>query len=151
MESRESLLQSTLGQADTPATWIYSARTGYLSSFFGGPLAGAAIALVNAYRLKRLAKDWPIGLLAAAETIGALWWWRHGGESWVVELVGRDAQQILFRILGLGFFFLVYGWHREYYRNMAVLGIKPESGAYLGIAAVVGGLVATFALGAALS
>ncbi|HEY2782033.1 MAG TPA: hypothetical protein VGI90_14725 [Steroidobacteraceae bacterium] len=151
METRDNLLQATLGHDDSPATSIYSVRTGYLSSFFGGPLAGATVALANAYRLKRLGTDWPIGLLALAATIGPMWWWIHGGAKWLADYAGRDAQSVAFRVLGLGFFALVYGWHRRYYRNMAFFGLKPPSGWPIGIAAVIGGLAMNYALATVLT
>jgi hypothetical protein len=146
METRDDLLQPTLGRDDSPATSIYSARTGYLASFFGGPLAGAAIALVNAHRLKRLSMDWPLGLLAAAVTVVPTWWWFRGGRSWVVAHVGAGAQGILFRALGLGFFAIVYSWHRQYYRNMALFGLSAPSGWMIGVAAVIGSLAVSYGL-----
>jgi len=120
-------------------------------SFFGGPLAGAVIALVNAHRLRRLGTDWPLGVLALAATLGPLWWWFRGGAQWVIAHVGNGMQQLAFRVLGLGFFALVYGLHRQYYRNMTFLGITPPSGWPLGVAAVVGSLAVNFGLAAVLS
>jgi hypothetical protein len=152
METRDDLLQPTLGQSDSAATSIYSARAGYFASFFGGPLAGAAIGLVNAYRLKRLRLDWPLGLLALAVTIGPMWWLsRGGGRQWAVAHLGSGGQGWLLRVLGLGFFALVYGRHRQYYRNMALFGLTPPPGREIGVAAVIGSLAVTFALGLILS
>jgi hypothetical protein len=151
METREDLLQATLGHSDSPAASIYSALTGYMASFFGGPVAGATVALVNAYRLKRLGTDWPLGLLALVATAGASWWWFHGGARWITAYAGTGVQEILFRILGLGFFAVAYARHRQYYRNMTYFGLTPPSGWPLGIAAVIGGLAVNFALAAVLS
>lgn len=151
METPDDLLQPTLGQRGSPATSIYSAQTGYVVSFFGGPLAGAAIALTNAYRLKRLRTDWPLGLLAIAGTVGPMWWWFRSGARWITALAGSDAGGVAFRVLGLAFFALVYGWHRQYYRNMAFFGITPPSGWLIGIAAVVGGIATNIGLAAVLS
>jgi len=151
VETRDDLLQPTLGKTDSPATSIYSALTGYIASFFGGPLAGAAIALANAYRLKRLRTDWPLALLALAATAGPMWWWFRGGAQWVTAYAGDGAQMLGLRVLGLGFFALVYGWHRQYYRNMTFLGLSPPSGWVIGIAAVVGSLAVDFGLQAVLS
>lgn len=151
METRDDLLQPTLGRRDSPATSIYSALTGYVVSFFGGPLAGATIALANAYRLRRLGTDWPLALLAIAVTAGPMWWWFHGGGAWVTAHVGGGSQVIVFRALGLGFFAVVYSWHRQYYRNMALLGLTPPSGWLIGVAAVAGSLAVDFGLQAVLS
>lgn len=146
METRDDLLQPTLGHSDSPATSIYSAQTGYIVSFFGGPLAGATIALANAYRLKRLRTDWPLGLIAIAATAGPMWWWFRGGAQWIAIHAGGGAREVVFRALGLGFFALVYGWHRQYYRNMTLFGLTPPSGWLIGIAAVIGSLVVDFLL-----
>jgi hypothetical protein len=151
METRDDLLQATLGHSDSPATSIYSALTGYMASFFGGPVAGATVALVNAYRLKRLGTDWPLGLLALAATIGPMWWWFHGGARWITAYAGAGVQEVLYRVLGLAFFAVVYGCHRQYYRNMTYFGLTPPSGWPLGIGAVAGGLAVNFALAAVLS
>lgn len=151
METPEDLLQPTLGHPASPATSIYSAQTGYVVSFLGGPLAGATIALANAYRLKRLWTDWPLGLLAIAATVGPMWWWFRGGAQRIAAVAGGDAREVAFRALGLGFFALVYGWHRQYYRNMAFLGLTPPSGWLIGIAAVVAGIAVNLGLAAVLS
>lgn len=151
MDTRDDLLKPSLGQGDSPANSIYSARTGYLASFFGGPLGGAIVALANAYRLKRLKIDWPIGLLGVAVTIGPIWWWMRGGAHWAAAYGGRDAAQVGFRVGGLGFFAVVYAWHRRYYRNMDLLGIKPPEGTLIGFVAVVAALAMEAAIVAALS
>lgn len=151
METPDDLLQPTLGQRDTPAASIYSARAGYVASFFGGPLAGATIALANAYRLKRLRSDWPLGLIAIAATAAPMWWWFRGGAQWVAVHAGGGASEILLRALGLGFFALVYGWHRQYYRNMTFLGLTPPSGWVIGIVAVAAGVAVEIGLAAVLS
>lgn len=147
MEARDDLLQPTLGRSDGPATSIYSARTGYFASFFGGPLAGAAIALVNAHRLNRLRTDWPLGLLAVAATVAPLWWLsRGGGNQWFISHLGNGGEGFLLRVLGLGFFTLAYAWHRQYYRNMAFMGLTPPPGGTMGVAATIGSLLVSFAL-----
>lgn len=151
MQTPEDLLQPTLGQRNSPATSIYSALTGYIASFFGGPLAGATIALANAYRLNRLRTDWPLGLLALAATAAPMWWWFRGGAQWVTVHAGGGSQMVLFRVLGLGFFAAAYGWHRQYYRNMALFGLKSPPGWLIGVAAVVGSLAVDFGLEAVLS
>ncbi len=147
METHDDLLQPTLGRHDSPATSIHSARTGYVVSFFGGPLAGATIALVNAYRLKRLRVDWPLGVLAAAVTVFPMWWWFRGGGRWLIAQLGPGAQGLFMRALGLGFFALVYAWHRQYYRNMALFGLNPPSSWAVAVAAVIAGLGVTYVLG----
>jgi hypothetical protein len=150
METRDDLLQASLGH-DGPATSIYSAGTGYVASFFGGPIAGATIALVNSYRLKRLGTDWPLGLLALGVTVGPMWWWLRGGAHWAISHGAVGVQQVVSRALGLGFFALVYALHRQYYRNMALFGLRPPAGWPIGLAAVIGSLALTYVLGVALA
>ncbi len=151
MEIPDDLLQPSLGQRHSPATSIYSALTGYVASFLGGPLAGATIALANAYRLRRLRTDWPLGALAIAATAGPMWWWFRGGAHWVTPHAGSGAAQILLQVLGLGFFALAYRWHRQYYRNMAIFGLSAPSGWLIGIAAIAGGVAVNLGLAAVLS
>lgn len=151
METPDDLLQPTLGHRASAATSIYSAQTGYVVSFLGGPLAGATVALANAYRLKRLGTDWPLGLIAMAATVGPMWWWFRGGAQWIAAHAGGDAREVAFRALGLGFFALVYGWHRQYYRNMAFFGLTAPSGWLIGIAAVAGSIAVDLGLAAMLS
>ena len=59
MDRDSDLLRPSLTTDRSPAAAIYSVRTGFLTAFFGGPIGGATIALLNSYRLKRLAVDWP--------------------------------------------------------------------------------------------
>jgi hypothetical protein len=152
METRDDLLQPTLGHGASPATSIYSARTGYVTAFIGGPIAGAAVALLNAHRLKRLRIDWPLGVVAVVLTVGPIWWWmRGGGESWVVAHLGRGMERVGLRAIGLGFFALVYARHRQYYRNMALFGLEPPSGWGVGTAAVIVGVVVSVFTETALS
>ncbi len=146
METEDDLLQPSLGRADSPATSIYSAQTGYFASFFGGPLAGAVVALANSHRLKRLEIDWPLGMIGAAATIVPIWWLLRGGNAWLTSHLGSGTQTLVLRALGLGFFALAYGWHRRYYRNMAMLGIKPPPGWPIGLAAVIAGVATNLAL-----
>lgn len=141
MDHLGDLLQPSLGRDDSPATAIYSLRAGFLSAFFGGPLAAAVLALVNAYRLKRLRRDWPIGLLGIALTVGLAWWQvRGGGDAWLNALIGESATFYALRLAGLALFGVVYAVHRTYYRSMAVLGIKPPHGGLLGVILVVVGI-----------
>jgi hypothetical protein len=141
------LLQPSLSGSDVPATSIYSATTGYVAAFVGGPIGGAVVAMVNSWRLKRLSKDWPMALLAVLLTWTLLHWeTRMGGNGWLVEHLGRSGPRMLLRVVALVYFVGIYGLHYKSYRNMALLGIVPPSGWVLGAAAIVIGLGATTAL-----
>jgi len=152
MRNFDELMQPSLSGVEGPATSIYSMQTGYLAAFFGGPLGGATIALLNAHRLKRLGSDWPLGLAALGVTFGLLWWQlRSGGEAWLIGHLGHGGPGLAIRIVGLAFYGIVYAVHRQYYRNMALLGLEAPSGWIPGIAAIVGGAVVMLVLGYVLS
>jgi hypothetical protein len=141
------LLQPTLSGDSGGATAIYSATTGYMAAFFGGPLGGAFIALENARRLGRLASDAWIGGVALVSTILLAWWeQRAGGLDWLTAQFGDGAARFGIRLLGLAFFVLAYTVHRKYYRNMAFYGVPSPSGWGIGLAAVVAGSLASGAL-----
>ena len=151
MENADDLLQPSLSATESLATGIYPTRVGYLAAFFGGPLAGATIALLNSYRLKRLATDWPLGLAAVAMTVGLNWWEiRSGGRAWVAGHLGSEGVGLVLRLAGLALFAVVYSLHRQYYRHMALLGIEAPSGWLPGIASVAGSICVTIALRVAL-
>jgi hypothetical protein len=146
--TRDDLLRPSLGGAsgDVSATAIYSATTGYIASFFGGPVAGAVIALLNARRLNRLSKDWPVALVALALLAATVWWeQRMGGDEWLKAHFGRNSGSVAFRLLGIAFFCGMYGLHYRSYRGMERLGIKAPSGWVAGFAAIVIGVLAFFA------
>ena len=141
------LLQPSLSGSDVPATSIYSATTGYVAAFVGGPIGGAVVAMVNAWRLKRLSKDWPMALLAVLLTWTLLHWeTRMGGNGWLVEHLGASGPRMLLRVLALAYFVGIYGLHYKSYRNMALLGIVPPSGWVLRVVGIVIGLAGTAGL-----
>jgi len=140
MNNTRELLSPSLAANHSPVS-IYSLRTGFLAAFFGGPVAGAAVALVNAYRLKRLSTDWPIGLLALAINVALIWWsTRAGGRRWLEAVLGPGSLYYLTHFIGLAFFGAVYALHRTYYRGMSVLGIKPPNGWPIGLGALAVGI-----------
>lgn len=133
------LAPSLTGTGATPA--LYSAGTGYLSAFFGGPLAGAVIALLNARRLGRLTRDGWLAGLALAVTVAFVWWLeRAGGEALLVRALGSNGPRLGLRIAGLAFFGLAYLTHRRYYRSAQILGMPAPAGWIPGILAVVAGV-----------
>jgi len=109
--SQQRLAQA-LSQAPTTTLPppIYSLRTEFLTSFFGGPIAGAAIALLNSYRLKRLGVDWPIGLIAIAFSALLAWLATHGGWHWLDAALGRGSGSIGARVINLVLFTIVYAF-----------------------------------------
>ena len=134
------------------ATAIYSATTGYVAAFIGGPVAGAVIALINSWRLRRLSKDWPLALLALAILHTMLFWeYRDGGNEWLTRYLGDSGPRVLRSVVSLLFFCGIYLLHYKSYRSMQVLGIKAPPGWIPGIVAIVIGIAVTFAFVAILN
>lgn len=141
MDHNSDLLRPSLSADHNPSAAIYSIRTEFLTSFFGGPVAGAAVALINSYRLKRLAVDWPIGLIAIALCALLAWLSTHGGWHWLDAALGRGSDAIGARVINLLFFAIVYAFHRTYFKSMSVLGITAPNGLAVGFGAIVLGLL----------
>lgn len=140
--NRDDLLRPVLGDNHGAPVAMYSATTGYMASFFGGPIGGAIVALVNSQRLNRLGADWWVAVVALASTSLLLYWeLRLGGAEWLEAKVGGGAERLLLRAMGIAFFGLIYLLHRRYYRNMTLLGVQPAPGWVVGIVAIVLGVI----------
>jgi cell division protein FtsW (lipid II flippase) len=145
-KNNDDLLQPSLSSEVGREASIYSARTGYIAGFFGGPLAAAAVALLNSHRLNRLGTDWALGLVALLLTVALFWWEvRGGGARWLVMHFGAGSPRVLTQVAGLGMFAVVYGFHRKYYRNMQLLGLQSPSGWIPGIIAIIVGIAGSAA------
>lgn len=147
MNDHDDLLTPSLSVTKGPATAIYSATTGYVAAFLGGPVAAAVIAMVNSWRLRRLSKDWPLALLAVALLYAMLRWeYRQGGNEWLGQHLGSSGPQALRSVVSLLFFCGIYLLHYKSYRSMQLLGLKAPSGWVPGIIAVIVGYVVTYFL-----
>src|SRR5579862_513420 len=102
IQDSELLRPSLTAGSDSPRP-IYSVRTAFLSSFFGGPVAGAIIALLNSQRLRRLKSDWPIALLALGSS--ALLQWAMSRPVWggVNAILGEGSGRYAYELLSLAF------------------------------------------------
>jgi hypothetical protein len=145
IQDRELLRPSLAADARVPQA-IYSAGTGFLSSFFGGPVAGAVIALVNSQRLRRLHVDWPIALLAPAinvlirlSVVDHFW-------DWLDRLLGKGSVRYVAELVGLAFFGVIYALHKPYYRGMSLLGLQAPNGLLPGAIAIAIGIATQYAL-----
>jgi hypothetical protein len=148
IQDRELLRPSLTGGRGAPAA-IYSVRTGFLASFFGGPIAGVLVALSNSHRLRRLSLEAPILLLTLVTTLAVRWWIILKGRHWLDGLLGKGSLSYVIQLLGLAFFGVAYSLHRPYYRSMSLLGLQVPNGLGLGLAAIglgIGTEVAVFAL-----
>jgi hypothetical protein len=142
MDHNSDLLRPSLSADHNPSAAIYTVRTAFLTTFIGGPIAGAAIALLNSYRLKRLAVDWPLVLIAIGLCVLLAWMATHGGWHWLDTALGRGSGSIGTRVVNLVFFAIVYAFHRTYFKSMSVLGITAPNGLLVGIGAIILGLLA---------
>jgi hypothetical protein len=142
----DDLLRPTLGGAGRGAVRIYSATTGYLASFFGGPVGGVIVAMVNSWRMGRIKKDLP--LVAGALLVEGLLqlWLVQGGLVWLVSMLGDAGPAITSRIVGLMFFGGIYLVHKRYFRGAEVFGLNAPSGWLVGLLAIVAGIVVRLAI-----
>jgi hypothetical protein len=145
IQDRELLTPSLSADTRVPQA-IYSAGTGFLASFLGGPMAGAVIALVNSQRLQRLRTDWPIALLALAITVlirlsvvDHFW-------DWLDPLLGRGSISFVYQLVGMVLFGAIYALHKPYYRSMSLFGLKTPNGIVPGLLAIAVGLGVQFGL-----
>ena len=149
---QDDLLRPSLSGTNAQAAAIYSAATGYVAGFLGGPVAAAVIAMLNSWRLRRLSKDWPLALLAVALLYAMLWWQlRQGGDEWLKQHLGSSGPRALHSVVSLLFFCGIYLLHYRSYRSMQLLGLKAPSGWVPGIIAVIIGFSVTTAFIAILS
>jgi hypothetical protein len=149
MESRDDLLQPSLTEDRTDATALYSATAGYVTSFFGGPIAAIAFAGVNSRRLGRLRADapWLTGGLALFAV--ALWWAFDGRYPASVQPWVQENLRIAARGLGLLYFGAIYLLHRRHYRAMTMMGIESPNGWVVGFACGAIGVLSIIAIGVA--
>lgn len=145
IQDRE-LLRPSLTAEHSSVSSIYSVRTGFLASFFGGPIGGAIVALLNARRLGRLKADWPVALLALSISAGLSWSLVAHKWQWLDASLGRGSGRYLQDLAGLAFYGVVYTLHRTYYRSMELLGLDPPDGLRVGIAAAALGYFAEVVL-----
>lgn len=147
MARDNDLLQASLSGTGTSTPALYSATSGYITSFIGGPIAGAIVGLLNARRLNRLSKDWWIAVAAIAVVVALLWWQlRLGGNEWLSGHLGERAARSLTRVSGAVFFGGVYALHYRSYRSMSMFGVEGPSGWIMGIVAVLIGGFANLGL-----
>ena len=147
MNDHDDLLRPSLSGTSASATAIYSALTGYVAAFLGGPVAAAVIAMLNSWRLRRLSKDWPLAVLAVVLLHTMLWWeYRQGGNEWLIRYLGASGPRALQSVVSLLFFCGIYLLHYKSYRSMQLLGLKAPSGWVPGIIAVIIGFCVTYVL-----
>jgi len=147
MSDREDLLKPSLDGETGPSTTIFSPATGFVSGFLGGPVAAVVVGGVNAYRLGRLSRDFPIVLAAFMCAIGlGMLLWSRGGVAWLDKHFLPGATMSLVRLAGVVCFGLFYQLHRQHYRNMQIYAFPAPPGWGVGIIAIVFGVASTVAI-----
>lgn len=140
MSTPDDLLQPSLAGVEQGTRKIYSTTVGYVSAFFGGPIAGALVATVNSWRLGRMRRDWPLPFGTLVVAALALLPAPLGFFEQLLGWLGEPALRFAWRLAGLAVFGISYLLHRRYHRGMAVMGVEAPSGWLLGILAIVVGI-----------
>jgi hypothetical protein len=137
----EALLEPRLTH-DAPAS-LYSARAGFLVSFFGGPASALAFGGLNAWRLRRLKTDSWILVLGVTAYLGAAVFLVDSGRTVDVSGVLLDKSDVrrVFQALGVALFGIFYFCHRRYLRAMTLADVPPRPGLRDGILMILGGWV----------
>lgn len=142
MTPDSDLLRPSLSSArDIPAP-VYSVRAAFITSFFGGPVAAVLITLLNARRLRRLSRDWPIVLAAPAILITLRWAMSRHALGWVESILGQNTETLLMEISGMVLFGIGYALHAPYHRSQSFLGLPTPNGLLAGCLCILAAAVA---------
>lgn len=148
--SRGDLLRPTLGRGRPLAQAPYSAQLGFLAGFFGGPLAGLAVAFINARRLGRLPGDlvWLLGALVAYVVL--VWWFStQDGMHWMAQMgrwLAEWPRELIETLLGVLSFGLASLLHGRSQRQATIMGLSRPNGTLLGLGLIVGGWISSIIL-----
>lgn len=153
--NRPELLRPSLTPTDRIERAPYSLQTGFVSAFFGGPLAAVGMLVLNAVRMETLQRDaiW----LGAAGLLGIGWVWLliaagADGAAWLAALahwLGPNAGGYLERLGGLLLFAGAAALHRREQRAADLFALARPNGWIAGIALILGGRVASLLVEAA--
>ena len=147
----KDLLQPSLS-GDMPAGPIYSAQAGFWVAFFGGPVAIALFGGLNARRLGRLRREWPLyaGTAVIFLVLGMVFFLSP-------EFVGMHPQSSgdqsrSFRLgsrgLALVLWLATFALHRRFHRAATMLGEDPPSPWKPAITFIVIGVLVSMAVAA---
>lgn len=152
---RPDLLRPSLSPSNRIERAPYSLQVGFLSAFFGGPLAAVGMSMLNSWRMGTLQRDaillGAMGLLGAG-LVGLLAVGSAEGAAWLVTLerwFGRNAGSYLERLGGLLLFAGEAALHRREQRAADLFGLPRPNGWIVGIAFIVGGRAGSLLIDAA--
>jgi hypothetical protein len=147
MTLNSDLLRPSLSPGRDAPTAIYSVRATFFTSFFGGllggfvggPIPAVLITLVNAQRLRRLSREWPLAPAALAVAIALRWAASRHDFLGLQVYLGQHAEVPLAAIASLAFFGTGYALHAPYHRSQTLLDLPTPNGLSVGILCVVAG------------
>lgn len=147
-QSREQLLQPTLGQDAPPSAAPYSIQSTLFTGIFGGPFAALALIGLNSSRLQRLGRDVP-ALAACFLAVVLTAWILHGPgvgaalpvREWLASALGKGRSTYIYRLLSLLIVGVGYLLHRREQRNTDLLGLSRPNGWIGGTVCVLIGAV----------
>lgn len=146
-ESREGLLQPTLGQDARPAAAPYSVQTTFLTGFFGGPFAAIALMALNSSRLQRLGRDLPALAICLLGVVLIGWALQGSGlaaaapiRDWLDANLGVSNYRYVYRFLALLIVGVGYLLHQHQQRNTDLLGLDRPNGWIAGSLCSVAGI-----------
>lgn len=146
MTPDSDLLRPSLSSPrDVPAP-IYSVRTAFLTSFFGGPIAAMLITLLNARRLRRLDRDWPLVMAALAMVIALRWAMSRHVLAMLESTLGQSTETLGWELSGLALFGAGYALHAPYHRSQSFLDLPTPNGLLAGTLSICAAFVVEIAL-----
>lgn len=152
--NRPDLLRPSLTPDARINSAPYSLQTGFLSAFFGGPMAAWGMSMLNAWRLGQLRRHAAWLTLMGLAGIGLIWFLTASaaGAQWLTvaaRWLGPNAGHYTER-LGALLLFAAGGFlHRREQRSADLFGLQRPNGWIAGVALIVGGYVASVLLAAA--
>jgi hypothetical protein len=120
-----------------PGNAPYSLQTTFLTSFFGGPVAGVIVTGVNASRLRRPFGDAPaLVVLALAVVAVEVMVFSHSAqiETWLKDILPSGSLRLVNQVLGIAVFGVGYRLHRNEHRSIDLQGIERPNGWIGGLA-----------------
>jgi hypothetical protein len=137
MTPDSDLLRPSLSPGREVPNAIYSVRAVFLTSCFGGPIGAVLITLINAHRLRRLSREWPLALAALAIVVALRWSASRHALAGLEAYLGARTEGLLMELASFAFFGIGYALHAPYHRSHALLDLPAPNGLTAGILCVL--------------